>query len=213
MAVESLLRERDMEGVVAMSEQEPNVISALVGLLNETDDLLRWRAIEAIGVLAGKLADEQGWVAVKDLVRRQIWTMGEESGGTAWHAPEAVTEMLYNVQPLAEEFATVMADFGDDEPWEAACAWGVGRLAGTPAKQYLGCEVEPMIGNLSHSDPAVRGHSAVALGRLGDTAAIPGLQELTGDEGGFERYDFSSGELVPMTVGQAAGAALELLGA
>lgn len=213
MAVESLLRERDTAGVVALSEQEPNVISALVGLLNETDDLLRWRAIEAIGVLAARRAEEEGWIAVKDLVRRQIWTMGEESGGTAWHAAEALAEMIYNVQPLAEEFATVMASFGDSEPWEWPCAWGVARLANSPARQYLEGEVEQLLGNLTHEDPAVRGHSAVALGRLGDAAAIPALQGLVEDAGSFARYDFSSGELKQMTVGQAAVAALESLSA
>ena len=213
MAVASLLRARDMDEIVALSEREPNVVSALVGLLNETDDLLRWRAIEAIGVLTGQMAARDGHTQIRDLVRRQLWTMTEESGGTAWHAAEAVGEMLFNVQSLSEEFATVLASNGATEPWEAPCAWAVARLANSPAKQYLGGEVRLLRKNLGHSDPAVRGHSAVALGRLGDAEAVPGLEKLAGDEARFERYDFSSGELRGMTVGEAARAAIELLSA
>ena len=216
MAVEALLRQRNLKEIEAMAEREPNVTSALFGLLNETDALLRWRAVEAIGVLAAKMAERggrDGRAQVKDLVRRQLWTMTEESGGTAWHAAEAVGEMLFQVQSLTEEFATVLAGNGDTEPWEAPCAWAVARLANSPARQWLACEVSPMMKNLEHADPEVRGHSAVALGRLGDAAAIPALRAIVGDEGRFERYDFSVGELRELKVGQAAAAALEQLGA
>ena len=214
MAVEALLRERDLKEIEAMAEREPNVTSALFGLLSEPDALLRWRAIEAVGVLAHKMVEEggrDGRAQVKDLVRRQLWTMTEESGGTAWHAAEAVGEMLYNVQSLTEEFATVLAGNGDTEPYEAPCAWAVARLANSPARQWLACEVPAMMKNLEHADPDVRGNSAVALGRLGDEAAISALQALVQDEGKFERYDFDAGVLREMTVGQAASAAVAAL--
>lgn len=211
MAVEALLRKRDIDGIMALDEEQPNVSSAMIGLLNETDDLLRWRAIEALGLLCGKIDGDGDGPMVKDLVRRQLWTMTEESGGTAWHSAEAVTEILVNVKWLQEDFASVVVSFGDTEPWEAGCAWAVGRLAFAGALKYLAREVEPMTGNLGHSLAAVRGHSAIALGRLGAVGAADALRGLLSDEATFERYDFKVGELRSMTVAEAARAALDLL--
>jgi len=211
MAVEALLRERDLDAILEMNDREPNIPSALIGLLNERDDLLRWRAIEALGVVAKAIDGDGEGAYVKDLVRRQLWTMTEESGGTAWHAAEVVAEMLSQVKWLQEDFASMVVAFGDTEPWEAGCAWAVGRLVSAGAASHLAAEVAPMTRNLGHADPAVRGHSAIALGRLGAAAARGALEALVGDEAGFERYDFEAGELRPLTVGRAAREALTSL--
>lgn len=187
-ALEERLRSRDLEGLRQLATSDPNLLSGLVGLLNERDDLLRWRAIEALGLLCAERAvqdEEEGMAAVRDLVRRQLWSMNDESGNVAWHAAEAVGEILYRVPPLADEFAHILLQHLEMPIFRAGVLWAVGRLASARPEllKERAAELPPF---LEDPDPLVRAHAAWALANLGVEATPPA---------GAVFYDFESGEL------------------
>ena len=209
-AVAEMLLSGKLDEVRDLARRRATVAGNLIGLLSELDHLLRWRAIEALGWVVADLAGDDPQVA-KVHVRRQLWTMGEESGGTAWHAPEAVGEMLYRVPALAGEFTSVLAGFGHDEPYEAGVLWAMGRLAHGPGR-----EGALHFGNLVHmgltSDaPARRGYAAVAAGELNLHQLVDHLRPLLTDDTEVVTYDFDKRDLATPTVAQLANTAFSKL--
>jgi hypothetical protein len=186
-ALEERLRPRDLDGLRQLAAEDPNVLSGLVGLLNERDDLLRWRAIEALGLLCAERVGqgEDGMATVRDLVRRQLWSMNDESGNVAWHAAEALGEILHRVPPLADEFAHILLQHLEMPIFRAGVLWAVGRLASARPELFRerASELSPY---LEDPDPLVRAHAAWALAQLGVDGAPPS---------GVLFYDFESGEL------------------
>jgi HEAT repeat protein len=207
--LEELLRRRDLAALRALEQQgRARLASGLVGFLNEPDDLLRWRAIEALGLLAGQVAGDD-LDRVRDWVRRQFWMMTEESGGIPWHAPEAIGEMLYRT-PLAPEFTSQLMGHHDEFPFQGGCYWAMARLA--PAHpQLVSRELPELLQGLTSELPAVRGHAARALGQLRAAAAVEQLEPLKDDPSPVLLYDFGTGELTAPPVANLARQALEVI--
>lgn len=192
-----LLDAFDLDGVDRWAEGEPQAVRTLQSFLFDADELLRWRAVEAIGRAAAVRA-RAGLEPVRELIRRTLWLMNDESGGLLWHGPQVVAAVLAHVPALAEEFADILASFLDEEPFRAGTRWALWRLAPTAG---LSAEVVPRLeASLGDPDPAVRGHAALAL----SAARAGALPVLAGDGETFELFDPRSGALRTMTVADAA---------
>jgi HEAT repeat protein len=200
------LERRELEALRAWARREQaNVISTLVAFLLELDDLVRWRAVEALAVVAADQAQED-LERVRDLIRRQFWSMMEESGNMAWHAPEAIGEILRRVPELALEYTSQLAAY-DEFPFSPGIAWALARLAPVQP-QLVREELEFLQRNLGHEDPLVRGNAALALGRLGQADAAEAVEALVDDDAPVIRYDFAGGGLINTSVGALAREAL-----
>jgi HEAT repeat protein len=193
------LHSRDLRVLVDLAAEDQGVLVALVAFLLEQDALLRWRAIEALGRVAADWA-ARDLDRVRDLVRRQFWSMNDESGGIAWHAPEAIGEILFNVPVLAAEFVSNLASFSDMYPFQPGVHWALSRLAES-RPELLQDEVPRLIRSLASDDVVVRGHAARALALLGSTAALAAIRD---DPARLLSYDMKRGELQETTVRELA---------
>jgi HEAT repeat protein len=210
--VRELLLRRDLDGFRAWADGESNAFSALVSLLLSPEALLRWRAIEALGELSAGRAGAGELDAVRDLVRRQLWSMNDESGNQAWHAAEAIGEVLHRVPALAPTFAPNLFAFAATYPFEAGVCFAIGRLAASSPALIGAAEREALRAALGHPTDAVRGEAARAIGELRDRGSAEALRPLLGDGALVERYRFESGELEELPVGELARAALDRIG-
>ena len=66
--------------------------SGYKGLL-DPDELIRWRTVEALGKVAVMLG-ERDLETVRELVRKLLWLMNDESGGLCRLSPELIGEIL-----------------------------------------------------------------------------------------------------------------------
>jgi len=157
-----------------------------------TNELIRFRSITAMGLLGKRLADGHMENA-RNLMRRLMWNLNDESGGIGWGSAEAMGEIMGCTPALAEEYASILFSFLDpkanyiDNPLlQQGILWGIGtcvsafpdkltpHLAGLIAL-FLGAEDEIKkayaVRALAHAGPlgAVRlpGHI------LTDTQKIP----------------------------------------
>jgi HEAT repeat protein len=172
----------------------------LQSLLFDPEPLVRWRAAETAGRVAGERArrDPEG---ARDMIRRTLWLMNDESGGVLWLGPQVVGSVLAHVPGLQGEFLPVLASFLEEEPFRAGARWGLWRvaLASPAAVSAATAELAP---SLRDPDPEVRGLAALAL----VAAAGPGSASAArGDGVGFELFDPRTGALRRVTVGEAAG--------
>jgi hypothetical protein len=196
----ALLVARDLDGVAVWARTRRNPFRLLFSLLFEPDDLLQWRAVEAAGQMAAVMA-EAGLEPLREVLRRVLWLMNDESGGVLWQGPEILGEILARVPGLRPEFAPLLPPYLREEPFERGAAWALARLARVQPALWQGREAE-LSAALAEPDPFVRAHVAVALAALGR----PEARALRRDGTPISAYDPGTGGLKRTTVGSLVAA-------
>jgi hypothetical protein len=159
------------------------LVNPLFSLLFSGEELVKWRAVTAMGMAVSRLA-ERDMEAARVIMRRLMWNLNDESGGIGWGSPEAMAEIMARSRPLAAEYACILISYANPEGnflehdiLQRGVLWGLGRLAeawpelARPALPYLP-------GHFSDPDPNLRAMAVWAAGRLADPslrAAVDGL--------------------------------------
>ena len=198
-AARDLLARFDLDAVDGWARGEPQAVRTLQHLLFDADELVAWRAVEATGRVAGTLA-RSGVEPVRELFRRTLWLMNDESGGVLWHGPPVLGAVLAHVPALCGELGSVLASFLEEEPFRTGTRWGLWRISGL-APEVVREAAPELRASLGDRDPGVRGHAVLALRGAG----LP-VPELAADGAEFVLFDFRTGRLRGTTVAAAARA-------
>ncbi len=110
-------------------------------------------AAEALGEAVAQLAHNGSIEDARNILRRLMWHMNEESGNIGWGIPEAFVEILIRHRTLAEEFSKILIsyiintgvddNYCDHDVLRRSCYSAVGKLAKSwpdlaqTAKPYL----------------------------------------------------------------------------
>lgn len=168
------MRESDFEGIVELSRKKRSVVRRLIAMTYDRDDEISWRAMEAVGRIAGALPADRG----REFIQRILWMMREESGTNAWSSPYILGEILRENPKPYEDIVPILTSFHEEEFFTAGVLWALARIA--ERWPHL---VEPHAGvareQMSSPDPTVRGYAALLMGVLG--REFP-LEIFAGDE-------------------------------
>ncbi len=194
------------------------------------DGVVRWRAATSIGLVVAQMYDHDadegpsGPEQAKDIIRRLMWNLNEESGNVAWGAPEAFSECLAHHAKLAETFHNILISYIDDTIhhglWlelpmlRRGAVWGVANMC-CKRPEMMGRAVRPLLVSLEDcEDPQIPGLAAWGLGCLGQHAGkAPIRQQLQGLCGSPVPVSlYVDGELTETTAGALAEGALVRLG-
>ena len=174
------------------------VINPLISFLYSTEELVKWRAVEAVGIVVAHLASSD-LEAARNVMRRLIWNLNDESGGIGWGSPEAMGEIMAMHETMAEEYYRVLLSYvcEDCNPLghdllECGALWGLGRLA-QARPQLLRCAAPAFLRYLPVPDPLHRGLAAWTLGFLGTAPPRALLDPISEDFRHIKVYD--KGEL------------------
>lgn len=193
---------QDYERIAALALDDNRTFGKLVALAYNKDDLLCWRAIEAMGVAAQAVAAENR-EAVRNIVQRILWSAREESGGMGWSAPELLAEIAIAAPRYFPDIPPIIVSLHSEDE-EGVFLKGVlravGRMGEAGITDIADCD-QLIRKSLEHDDPAVRGLAVWAAKRAG-VDAVETIGGMTGDEGKFRLYE--DGELVQTTVGALA---------
>jgi methylated-DNA-[protein]-cysteine S-methyltransferase len=192
-AARDLLSRRDLQAYREWATDDKQVLRTLASLLFETDDRLRWRAIEAIGIAAG-VVRQRDQESVRHLVRRLFWLMNDESGGICWCAPEAIAEIIVNCPELISEYGKMLATFLIEEPFEAGTRWAISRI-GHLKPETFAKKHQLLLDSLESDIPEWRAYSLLALQALKVNIPAGQLDTLRQDGTTVPFYDFTTGEL------------------
>jgi hypothetical protein len=198
----------ELEGLAA----KPLLRALLSGLSAPQEDE-RWRAVGLLGLLVARLAKGDLDV-LREVLRRLMWGLNEESGAILWAAPQAMGEVLYQAPVLAGEFGKILrsylepeANFLEHPPLQAGTAWGWGRLAlVAPEVIRAGGGGGRLLPLLALPLAQARGCAAWALGVLAEPSSAPALAGLQGDSQPLRLL--LDGRLQSPTVGRLASWAL-----
>lgn len=194
--------------IIELAGHKRRVLSFLTTLTYDPDPLIAWRAIEAIGLAAGRIADDDPEF-VRIHLRRLLWLLNDESGGIGWRAPEAIGEIIRNRQKQFAEFVPIVISLLDMEEEDVGkflpgILWAIGRL-GQVMPDAAKLAIPGIVPCLNNPDPQTRGMAVWCLGQL--HAANHLLPEvLLKDDSAIDVY--LDGQLVCKSVAQLAGEAL-----
>src|SRR5665811_1274718 len=196
----------DYARVAELASADKRTFGKLVALAYNKDELLCWRAIEAIGAAAAAVAKENQ-ASVRNAVQRILWSAREESGGMGWSAPELLAEIAIAAPRNFPDIPPIIISLHSEDE-EKVFLKGVLRAAGRMGEAGItdvtgGNDV--IRNSLGHDDPTVRGLAIWAASRA-EIDVQDTISAMTGDDGELSLYD--GGELVLTTVGILARKAL-----
>jgi HEAT repeat protein len=203
-----LLANLKFDEIAALAVEKRRVLHLLVSLTFDADPLIAWRAVDALGRAAERVAAEAPGV-VRNHLRRLHWLISEESGGVCWHAPEAMAEIVRRKPDAFADYVPIIASLlqtmekEDLVRFRAGILRAIGRLAHLTPKQPASV-LDHASACLDDTDPQVRGMAVWCLGQLGRPET---RKELLSDEG--EVLVYEDGELVKTSVGDLARQAVK----
>lgn len=169
------------------------VINPLFSYLMHADQEIKWRAVTAFGVVVANLAD-MDMESARELMRRLMWSLNEESGGVGWGAPEALGEIMARHEGLAKEYIHILLsyivkdrNFLEHPGLQQGALWGLGRVART-RPYLLQDHVHYILPFLKSVDPYIRGLAAWTTGLLGNREDLPVLANLLSDDRDIKIY-------------------------
>jgi hypothetical protein len=211
--IRKLLLQQNIESGLAEIGRMPGrkAINPLFSFLCSLDELLKWRAVTAMGEVVDRLADTD-MESARVIMRRYMWQLNDESGGIGWGCPEAMGETMARNENLAQEFWCILisyiqpdGNYLEHEGLQRGVLWGVGRLAHA-RPLLLKTSVDYLYPYMQTDDPYLRGLAAWASGALRNKNTEAILKRLTQD--GAKLDLFLDGQLKRYSVGELATEAL-----
>jgi hypothetical protein len=161
-------------------------VNPLFSFLYNTDPIVKWHAVSAMGHVVAGLADRD-MESARVVMRRMIWNLNDESGGIGWGSPEAMGEGMACHDRLAEEYHRILVsyirpdgNFLEHPELQKGLLWGLARLAQTYPERVW--EAGPfLLPFLESKDPEHRGLAALAAESIPDKSLLKALENLLTD--------------------------------
>ena len=200
--VRDILVKRDFVKLLEWAKKTRNPIRTLTSFQFDPEPLICMRSVEALGRVATLYNDDLE--VLRKMVRRLFWMMNDESGNVGWYAAEAIGETLRNVPMLIAEYAGMLPSFLIEEPFEKGTRIAIARIAEIDKSQFNIPTCKKLISSLSDPSPEIRGSSIIALKALCVSEAEEHIAALVDDNTEITLYDFDTGEMKSVTIGNLA---------
>ena len=188
-----LLHRGDLEAIADLSTRRRRALGGLLSWTYDADPLMVWRAIEAMGLAASRVAEKSPG-AVREHLRRMLWLLSDESGGVCWHAPEGLAEIVSRRPDVFEDYIrlTVLLieniEKEDLLPFLPGTLWAIGKLADVGG-EHIERVLPAVVSALDATDSQTRGMAVWCLGRLGRSDIIDRDPDLLTDHGQVQVYE------------------------
>ena len=200
--VRGLLEAFDMEGVLVLARRQRRVLSLLLGLTYDPDEVIAWRAVEGLGLAAVVVAEGETEF-VRGILRRLLWSLNDESGGIGWKSPQGLGAIVAGRLDLFSEFVPIIISLFEmeEELFRPGTLWAVGCI-GAQVPNLVAQAVPWIVQLLADPDPQTRAHACRCAGQVGVQDALPILRDLADDKG--KAIFYQQGGLHRVSVGDAA---------
>jgi hypothetical protein len=206
------LTERNYARVAELAKSDRRVLTRLMGMAFNKEDVLAWRAIEAMGVCAQSLARLHP-ERMRNLAQRILWSAREESGGMGWSAPELLAEIASaSPKRFADIPPIIVSLHSEDEEkvFLKGVLWAIARMAKAGIREIPGAE-ELVAASLEDRDDQIRGMAVIAATQAGMETLSPEIRKLADDSARFTIY--MDGNFAEVTIAEAvAGMSLSAAG-
>ena len=207
-----LLAEDFKKGLDEIRRLPPRkAVGPLFSYLCSLEELVKWRAVTAMGNVLSDLAASD-LESARVVMRRFIWNLNDESGGIGWGCPESMADAMARNEKLAAEYGCILfsyiqpdRNYLEHEGLQRGVLWGVGRLAHS-RPECMQTAAGFLLPYMKSEDPNLRGLAVWAVSPILNVEAIHRLQQLADDPAGLMLY--RGEQLAQYSVGQLAREAL-----
>ncbi|NLT96001.1 MAG: hypothetical protein GXW85_10845 [Clostridia bacterium] len=208
--VTELLAEEKYEQIIKLAGKKHSQTLKYIQmhLFEDINKPIRWYAIEALGRLAKEFASKEP-EAYRNLLRRFLWAMNDESGNVPWSSPEAMASVIANQPFLLGDFTPFLITNALDNPMcHRGMLWAAGRI-GRVRNILVLPFVKEITAFLSSDNADLRGYAVWALGEIGYQDGLPQLKKIQNDKNKI--CIFKDGKLVTVEVGTLSQEAVSKL--
>lgn len=178
-------REEALERLARIPDKQ--LIGHLFSHFYAREELIKFRSVTAMGFLGKRLAQTR-MESARDLMRRLMWNLNDESGGIGWGSAEAMGEILSHSPKVADEFDSILFSFLDpsanyiDNPLlQQGILWGIGTYV-KAAPDRLTPDLAGLLAPfLDSEDPIKRGYAVLVLKNAGHMDTGPLHRHLSTD--------------------------------
>ena len=111
------------------------VLNILFSALYSIDEKVKNTAVKAMGIVVSDMALKD-MEAARNIMRRLMWTLNDESGGIGWGTPEAMGEIIAMSKEIAKEYLPILIsylpgneNFLEHEKLQQGLIRSIGRVA------------------------------------------------------------------------------------
>jgi HEAT repeat protein len=178
-ALPHLLLYSDYVAIANLGKDNKRVLSELIALTLDQDDLVGWRAAVAMGHVSARIADAE---FARGILRRLMWMMNDESGSIGWRAPQAMGAIIAHRPHLFSEFIPIVVSMLDvpETHFYPGVLWAIGYIAEYDP-ELVEDALPTVLNFLRDPSPQTRGMAAWCAGQMEKKSAIPALQTLFDD--------------------------------
>jgi hypothetical protein len=200
--IKELLGSYNLRPIVDAAKNDRSMIRILISLVYDKEDLQSWRAIEAIGLISGEIA-QMNHEVVRNLSQRFLWMMRDESGNGPGSAPEILGEIVRNSPDAFADIGQVLTSFHDEKMLRRGVMRAIWRIC--EKRSDLLCMTQELLDQklyLNDEDAVVRAYALMIAGGIGRKDLLPVMGDLRNDQSSVRFYQ--NGEFVSTTVAEIA---------
>jgi hypothetical protein len=200
--IRGLLDAYQLQPIVDAAKKDRSIIRMLISLVYDKEALQSWRAIEAIGLVAGEIA-QSNVDLIRNLSQRFLWMLREESGNGPGSAPEMLGEIVRNCPDAFADVGQVVTSFHDEIMLRRGVLRAIWRICeNRPDLVCLTPEIMQQNLYLTDDDATVRVYALMIAGKLGMTEFRALMEGLRSDTSLVKIYE--NGEFAETTVAKIA---------
>jgi hypothetical protein len=176
--VRELLEQKEYDYLVDLCVIDRHAWQEVRFRLYDTNERIRWAAIEATAKLMKRWWQLKQMEKVRDFIRNLFWSMSDESGGIGWSSPQTIAETIANIPDIFDPYGCMMIAYSIEEPpLLKGGLWGIGRL-GKMLSDAIGFFQGKILAVFENDDPEILGLAAWAMGEVGFRPALPSIEKL-----------------------------------
>ena len=164
------------------------IINTLFSFLYHNNPAIKWNAVTAMGMAVSSMA-ETDMESARNIIRRLMWNLNDESGGIGWGSVEAMGEILANNKNLALEYGPILisyaredGNFQEHQLMQRGVLWAIGRFFRAWPDMSGGQAARHIMPFLESKDAHTRGLAGWVMGYLKAEESVSALEKLKEDE-------------------------------
>lgn len=170
----NLLEKADFETIQKASLQNKNILGWLISLSYDKDNLMSWKAIEAMEYVAKAYIEAQDIETLRNTIRKLLWSMTDESGGIGWRAAELIGQIIYAEPSLFEDIIPILWSQREEESFLESVLRSMIKLSKkVNLRDYIKIEDEELKNLMNHKNEEIRALASIMVNRIKSSVTVP----------------------------------------
>lgn len=206
--IESMVRNYQMDSLLALASQDKRIIRDLQRLLYSVDPLIRFRAEEAMGRACALIAQKDPGVISRRL--QELFTSITDTAASSWGYIGAIGEIIRHNPGQFAGYIPELYELMNDRELLSDVLNALGKIA-QQKPEVIRKRTFYFLPLIRDIDPEIRAYAIILLGHLGAHEARDAISKLLNDTSPINVY--RDGAIESLSVGQLAFEALEEIAA